>query len=454
MKQFRKLLAAIVLLVTAFVMVASVSYAWMTMSNNPVMQGIQITISGSHTVLVAPDISYVQNGTIVHYPGSFDDHILFSQHEQYRYLQNVGGLLPVSTADGLNWFIPQYYEKTDREVQRGQAYAGQIRPTSEFLNDNRLAYANMTADRIDEQADGSYVYLDFWVVAPVDGYKLRVSTGDEVNGGSFVIDLLEPEKTTVDGVTLYTLTKENQQAAACVRVGFLINEDTQLDDSMMYYSQSGHYDSRFKRLQGVYSEPGMSALESANNRFTIYEPNGDLHPIPVTDLLGNSIENGMYAVTDPLGLGGSAVSVKDKLSVQLTNRWTMLGDELYIQQKFASTFPVQNMGIDTANSLYKRFYVDTLQHQLYPYVNKGNFLSNTSLVYAAAGTNKTVDSMSLAQLPQSGATEDVYLTQLTGCVPQRVRMFIWLEGQDVDCVNAAATAGFSISIELAGSNAS
>lgn len=454
MKQHKKLLSAVALLITAMVMVVSVSYAWITMSSNPVMQGIQITIAGSHTVLVAPDISAVENGKLVHYPGKFDDHILFSQHEQYRYLQNVGGLLPVSTADGLNWYLPRYYEKGDAAVQSGQAFAGQIRPTTEFANDGRLEFANLSPEQTQNGAMGNYVYLDFWVVAPVDGYKLRVSTGDEMNGGSFVIDLLEPEKTTKNGVAVYTLTKENPQAAASVRIGFLINEDPATDEAMLLYSRSSGYNSRYERLQGVYAEPGYSYFDSYNNRFTIFEPNADLHPTKVQDSFGKTVENGSYVITEPLGLGGAAVSVKEQLTAQLRNNWVMLGQERYIQQAFQAAFPVQDTAKDTALSLKKKFYMDTLQYNLYPYVNKGQFLANTSMLYAAAGSDKVANSQELAGLPQGGATDDVYMTQLTGCVPQRVRMFVWLEGQDVDCVNAAAASGFAISIELAGSNAS
>ena len=36
-------------------------------------------------------------------------------------------------------------------------------------------------------------------------------------------------------------------------------------------------------------------------------------------------------------------------------------------------------------------------------------------------------------------------------VPQRIRMYVWLEGQDVDCVREAALENFAIGIELAGS---
>lgn len=454
MKRYKKLLTAVVLLITSLVMVLSTSYAWMTMSSNPVTQGIQITVAGSHTVLVAPDIRVVENGQVLHYPGAFSENLHFDQYQQYQYLQDLGGLLPASTADGLTWFIPEYYTQRDEAVDRGQAFAGQIRPTWEFTADNMLHFANLSSEQTENQANGHYVYLDFWVVAPVDGYKLRVSTGDDGNGGSFVIDLLEPEQVTQDGISIYTLSKENAQAAASVRVGFLINEDTVLDNSMQHYTQSSDYNKKYHRLQGVYSEPGLSA-HSFNTKFTIYEPNGNLHPTTVLDAGGNPIENGQYVITRPLGAGGIETSVKDRLTVQLTNSWMRTGEDTAINQMFRTFSAGKDFSGETVQSLQNRFYVNTLQYQLHPYVNKGNFLSSTANLYTVADSgNKIADAEELRNLMQSGATEDVYMTQLTGSVPQRIRMFIWLEGQDVDCINSAATSGFAISIELAGSNAS
>lgn len=454
MKRYKKLLTAVVLLITSLVMVLSTSYAWMTMSSNPVTQGIQITVAGSHTVLVAPDISVVDNGRVLHYPGAFAENLHFDQYPQYQYLQDLGGLIPVSTADGLNWYIPEYYNPKDVAVDRGQAFAGQIRPTWEFTEDKMLHYANLSAQQTEDLVNGHYVYLDFWVVAPVDGYKLRVSTGDDGNGGSFVIDLLEPEAITENGISVYTLTKENAQAAASVRVGFLINEDTVLDNSMQYYTQSGDYNQKYHRLQGVYSEPGISA-HGFNTSFTIYEPNGDLHPTTVLDPGGNLIENGQYVVTNPLGDGGYETSVKDRLTVQLTTSWMRIGDDTAINQMFRTYSAGKDFSGETTQTLKDKFYIDTLQYQLHTFVNKGNFLSNTANLYTVAESgNKIADAEELRNLAQSGATDDVYMTQLTGSVPQRVRMFIWLEGQDIDCINSAATSDFAISIELAGSNVS
>lgn len=453
MKQQTRLLAALLLLITAVVMVITTSFAWMTISDSPVAQGIQITISGSHTVLVAPDMTQTRDGQVLHYPGEFSDTLNFANLSQYDYLKDIGGLLPVSTANGEEWYLPEYYRKGDAEVLSGDAYAGQLRPTTQFKLDDTLRFANLSAKKMENAVDGNYVYLDFWVVAPVDGYKLRVSTGAE-GAGSFAIDLLEPEMIEEDDQIRYALTKQLQQASASMRIGFLINEDTVLDDSMLSYSQSPGFNSSYRRLQGVYSEPGIGALKSPSTRFTIYEPNGDLHPLPVTDNRGYLIEDGQYAVTMPLGRGGRAVSVSDRLTVQLKNSWIRAGEQTMISQMFQTFSVGMDLQKETPDSLKQGFYVGYLQHQIYPYVQKGNFLSSTGDLYSAAGQNGIAAAEKLALLAQAGATDDVYMTELTGGVPQRIRMFVWLEGQDVDCVNDASTGSFAISIELAGSNAS
>lgn len=452
MKQYTKILAAAMLLLTAVVMVVSTSFAWMTLSKNPVAQGVQIALAGSHTVMVAPDIAVERNGQVLHYPGTFSDTLNFFEYEQYGYLQQLGGLIPVSTANGEDWYIPTYYELGDTEVESGAAYVGQLRSTGEFRLDNMLLNANLSAETVEEKdPQGHYVYLDFWVMAPVDGYKLRVSTSSE-SAGSFVIDL--PDPVMAENGAGYTLTGVNQQAAACMRVGFLVNESTVQDDSMHFYMQSPEYDQRFSRLQGVYMEPGTSALYSTNSRFTVFEPNADLHPVAVLNRQGKTILDGQYAETEPLGTGGAPVSIADRLSAQLKNSWSMTGEEKQIEQMFRVFLGGRSLEGETAQTLKDKFFIETLQYQVYPYVNKGEFIYRTQELYAAAGDDKIATAEELSQLQQAGATEDVYLTQLTGGVPQRIRMYVWLEGQDVDCINRAATGSFAVSIELAGSNAS
>lgn len=445
MKKYKKLQISAFLLLIALVMVVAVSYAALTMSTNPALEKLHVSIGGSHTIQVAPDITYTDaNGNVYHYPGAFSDHMNFSDYAQYDYLREIAGLVPVSTADGQSWYLPTYYERDDALVQSGLAIAGQIRPTTEFLEDIRLEYANLDPSKADMVQQGHYIYLDFWVVAPVNGYELRVSDGDD-GIGTYVIDLIEPEATETGSGVVYTLTGVNQQAAASIRIGFLVNENFLLDDSMLYYSQSEHYNSKYTRLQGYYAEPGEMTFYNPSTHFTIFEPNGDLHPDA-----SSGVADGEYAITQPLGPGGVPVNVSDRLTVQLRSSWIMAKNEPLLAQMFETFLVSKDLSEETLESLRQGFYS---QYLLYPYVNKGNFIANTGALYSHAN-NGMVGAEQIQGLHQAGATDDVLITELVGGIPQRIRMFIWLEGQDVDCVNSVATSGLAISIELAGGDPS
>ena len=70
-----------------------------------------------------------------------------------------------------------------------------------------------------------------------------------------------------------------------------------------------------------------------------------------------------------------------------------------------------------------------------------------------AGDDGYLPAAEVENLLTSGATDDVYITELEKNAPQRIRMFIWLEGQDADCVASGAGATyFALNLELAGAN--
>ena len=46
--------------------------------------------------------------------------------------------------------------------------------------------------------------------------------------------------------------------------------------------------------------------------------------------------------------------------------------------------------------------------------------------------------------------EEYYIVKLEKNVPQRIRMFVWLEGQDVDCALSAFADSLALGLELAG----
>ena len=85
-----------------------------------------------------------------------------------------------------------------------------------------------------------------------------------------------------------------------------------------------------------------------------------------------------------------------------------------------------------------------LQGNLSPYVHQGGFVRNNYLL------PDRVSPEYLSTMDFGSAPEDVYIVELERNVPQRIRMFVWLEGQDPDWDPTAAGDSFALRIEFAG----
>lgn len=427
-KAYIKIACTAAALLCAMAMIVMSSYAWLTASTSPVAEGIQVAVGGGSTILLAPD---VVNNEGVHYPGAFgatlrlDDLLDADAHS---------GLTPVSTADGLNWYLPVYYTEDDPEVRAETAKAGDLKPYDQFLCDETLTYANLAAGD-EKAAEGSYLYADFWVVSPGSRYELRVSTSNDASGaGSYVVDLPQVVETEVG----FAMQTPEYPASESLRVGFLVNQNAAADSAAAYAANGG--DQRYTTLMGGYQEKGKptSPLYSYNT-FHIYEPNGSSH---------SALEGVQdYIATYPLGRNDTSVTgipVGSRLSVQMASQW----EENKVNDLFTAS--VQQAG-DTATAA-------DVQAQLYKnlagrsdYVNKGQFIQNTDKLYANLEEDHTVLQATLEQMAKAGANESNSIVTLERNVPQRIRVFIWLEGQDADCVSGASVSGFAMRIELAGS---
>lgn len=445
-KIYLKLIAISLTLILSVTVVGMSSYAWLVLSGNPTVTGIQIAIGGGNTILVAPDMTTEVDGVIYHYPGPFSDNMNFSTQKGYAYLNELAGLTPVSTADGVNWFLPEYYDFFDEEVLRGTALSGSLKDFSEFIWDVELEHANVPANEPNRSEKGSYVFLDFWVVSPGDNYSLRVSTGTDT--GSFVMDIPGIVKNEgADVLGKYSLSKPENVGSSALRIGFLANPFRVTDDTMLYYQSSPFFNANYTRLQGLYQEPNTGNANVEGNRFTIYEPNADLHPY-------GAAQNGAYVQTLPIGFVDGdikPVSVYDRLTVQHSSSWLTLEGKTSseLEQRFQASLLMMEPDEMTAEEMTDAFFREYQQWQIAPYVTKGKFVTKSASLSSYGGA---VSSEAFAALDSSGATEDVYIIKLEKNVPQRIRMFVWLEGQDVDCVNAVGTSSFVISLELAGGN--
>lgn len=422
---YAKLVCAALVLLSAMAMIVMGSYSWFTLSTSPAVEGIQVAVGGGSTILLAPDL-VDENG--VHYPGAFGATLRL---DDLLDTKQYSGLTPVSTADGLSWYLPVYYTEDDPEVQAGTAIAGDLKPYNQFLCDTTLTYANLLAGD-EKAAKGSYLYVDFWVVSPGSRYELRVSTSDEASGaGSYAADL--PVVTeSEDGVL--AVTYPQQPASESLRVGFLVNQNAALD-SEDAYKKSSDFDRRYTVLMGGYQEPAPA--QYSYNRFHIYEPNGSSHSA-LKDHLGD------YIITFPLGQNNGVVqgvSVGDSLSVQMKSSWA----ENMVNDRFTAV--CQDGG--DAPAVQARLRKDLAERS--DYVKKGEFVKNTETLYAKAREDHTVLGDILEQMDKAGANESNSIVTLERNVPQRIRMFIWLEGQDADCVSGVSMGSFALRIELAGS---
>lgn len=444
-KIYLKLVAVVLALVISVSVAVMASYAWFVLTDSPAVSGIQIAIGGGNTILVAPDMTAEVDGVTVHYPGYFSDTLNFSQFAAYDYLNELGGLTPVSTADGVNWFLPTYYSPADRAVQLGQVPSGQLKDVSLFALDDSLRYANLRATEKEKLSEGSYIYLDFWVVSPGSEYTLRISTGED-SGGSFLVDIPQPRQTDT-GYTLNSpIAAGELSATASARVGFLVSTDRVTDASMQQYMASYGYDERYTQLRGVYQESSENQAYGSYS-FCVYEPNADLHP-------GNPALDGSYVRTNPVGLvdgKGREVNIAGLLTAQRSGSWAdaLTGSGSELEQRFQTALLGMNTQGMTEEEISEKFYQAYLQGQLSAYMDKGDFFKRTSDLYSYGDI---VTPEQLDSLDMGGATEDVYIVRLERNVPQRIRMFIWLEGQDMDCVNGLSAADFVLNIEFAGSN--
>lgn len=412
-KIYFKLIAVAIALVLSMAVLIMSSYAWMVLSQNPAVSGIQVAIGGGNTILVAPNV--VENGYNI--PGYFSDKLNFGVNQNYEYLKNIGGLTPVSTSNGIDWFL------------------------SDTVVDFELEHANLSADESEKIKEGNYIYLDFWVVSPSGDYTLRVSTGDEnPNGGSFVIDLLEPSKNE-DGS--WSLTEPEGSAAAAIRVGFLANEATMDTETMLAYEKSNYFDKRYTALRGLYHEPGKGA-SYGSSVFTVYEPNADYHP-------GKPELENTYVVTEYKFLEDYPYDLQSHTTAQLKSSWITGGKGSVDEQFATAAFKNDAYNELSTKQIMQAFYMERLQGQIAPYVAKGDFIKFTDNIKTVISEEGKKE-FSLSGFQSAGATEDVYIVKLEQNKPQRIRMFIWLEGTDIDCEASAASAKFAVNIEFAGAS--
>ena len=440
-KNLLKLIAIALSTAVTLVVVITSSYAWLNLSSTPSATGMEISIGAKNTILIAPDVSQTVDGAVIHYPGVFQETLNFSKERQYDYLQDVVALAPVSTADGIHWYFPN-------RTETGTA------ATDDYLLDNTLHYANAQTLPDDDTVQGGYAYLDFWVVSPTY-CELRVS-GGQGNSGSYVVSLPQPVETE-NGE--YGLDFSRQGTAACVRVGFLANDQKVTDASMNAYVRTAAFNEQYRALRGIYQEKG-GAWNSYPTAFTIYEPNADRHHADGVHILADNgvdyvlCHDGSYVKTKPIGNQNGfpqPTDVMDRTVVQTASEWIKASENEYQVEQMFKAYLLGSSAQNVAD-MTSGFYRTYLGYRCDNLLKKGTFFRNSANLAHALDINGVADAETLNGVSVDTVTEDVMIVQLEKNIPQRIRMFVWVEGADPDCNKVKAGGGLLVNLELAGGN--
>lgn len=387
-------------LLMALLMFAGASYAWFSLSTHPETGGMQVSLYTSRTLLVADS----QEGEYGQWLDLSDP------------LSKYVELKPVSTADGIHWYLPTYEA------------IGLLKDPSQFYLDTQLAHANIAKFNAsgqplqglalkDARAKGYYVYADFWLKTEEPACLVRLSVP-----GQQTLDEWEIRQGTYGTYALSLFTRPEgeeitilePQAQTALRVGFLCDPDDPATRSFTIYEPNADQRSSLDKPRsgnGQVDTPYVAgydvASDLANYQEGFYIPTHPIAPDPKSP-------TGSGLITDP---------DYTRLIIQKKSTWDLPALEavLSAQQRQPGSNEVATMGRFVADTQAVAATVDPV----------------TGMTPLAAGINEAI------------AGEPVII-RLAQEIPRKIRLFVWIEGQDVDCWNDIATGHFAVNLELAG----
>ncbi len=410
-----KLISAVIMLVLSVAMLTGASLAWFTVSTAPEISGMQVNMYTDIDLLVSKD------GT----EGSFTQSISTQQREKpledtsIDNLPFYAPLKPVSTVDGVHWFLPKYLANgaLDEVKNFPQATQENVNVVLWSKDENGQYTEALDKDSVEHfLADnmGYYVYADIWLMTENEnGVDVTLSVpnitpgqphGENVSMQSWELgDGSDYSKDHGKKYGSYALGKYDatddgvrsidNNAQTALRVGFLV------DDVFTIYEPNADQRSEFtiKPKDNEVNEPGYVVG---------YKPAAD----------GSNYKNKQYIPTNPIGLVNNVPTVTsipaNRLLVQLQSKW----NEDAIKANYAAP---TSADVDT----FGRFIPD-----------------NTSL-----GANAPTDVTGL----QTALASNNKILSLEKDTPKMVRVFFWLEGQDADCWNDIASGSFLVNLEFA-----
>lgn len=446
---------AMVLSITVLMMA---TFAWYTLSTNPEIKGMNFNVSGEQAIQVSKnnkDYGLSMDLT--------DD------------LKDVKSLVPVSTYDGENWFVCKYditgdvlqdqVKENDKVVDTQFTHlkfpAGSNTDTSQDTST-----ANGAENPVAESQDGEdtifYVWKDIYLKTTEDqvnvyltvphadpaAYKASQDAMENNHFGTYVMSYHTEEGE--NGQQQVTLLRGGSET--CVRVGFKVlgevadgaeNADPGKDQSEGLYIYEPNADERSqldkssadyqtdKYISGFMAKDfykGDDAYKNADEKY--------LQTYPVKKRTNSDGSDAKFTLKGSEVLDGTpAVFPTDRLIVQKKSTWADLKD-------------VQAMQTD--GQLTATDFNSTMLKHI------GKFVAGSEIkdkLYTVQSLNKGNGDYTLTALPEDGSSSDrssAMLTTLEKDKPKKVRLYFWIEGQDVDCWNDVSSTDFLVNLEFSG----
>lgn len=472
-------------LVTAIVVLGMAAYAWYTLSTNPEVKGLQFNVNGDQAIQVSKDGENFSNS-----------------EDLSSKLQDYAELVPVSTVDGLNWFECKYDTSGNVLQEKSKLYGNQFRylrfPNGGNVKKSGKSDADTNTNTDTKDGHSYYIYTDIYLrtqekkadvylTIPSDSqnYQSKADDTEKNHYGSYVMSFYKKDNQI-------TLTQGGSETSA--RVGFLmLGSGTESPDA------DGSDESKTKV---TYPEPEKTeAGTSAEYPFFIYEPNADLRSqldkssdeykvdkyiagFEAKNFYGTDGQKLSYAgasgyyfptypvkmdettlnqISEMLNAGNSSTEIQNTLEDvnTYTNRQEKISvfpsDHLIVQKK--STWRAQSTRDDNTSSQpegtqegQKQLKFDsTLIGQMGTFISADSLYQTMNLTADKTLNNSNTDYHPIEVKNQNpDLRSGVKLTTLYKDKPQKVRLYFWLEGQDIDCWNDIADTDFLVNLEFAG----
>lgn len=383
-----KLGMALAGLLLSLVLLTGAAYAWFSISTAPEIQGIrmQVTRTGKEYPFEL-SLDYGEMG---------DQASWTTQLHLDALLGKMNTLRPVSTCDGQNWYLP--------------IYGANGNVTGFTRIDNIGEYSNLA-----DANTNYFTYADIWIRTrdKDTDYQVKLSNpldlagvkaeGKETDFGTYVLS--RPRWKEGRPVT-------GDDAMACLRIGFQF-------------------------LTG-----GGESEEQREEKFYIYEPNAEMRSAAIKAFVEANAEQQKgndsigYLFTQGEG-GADSITAKTYID-QYADR----------KQVFDTMVPRLKPGGQGQEEGYTLVSPDSQDDIVL--IRQMTSSWKNGLTQGSKISSKDIGAIGAFIDGNMQETDTPPMTTLTEGTVKRLRLYIWLEGQDIDCWNQIAGGSIYANLELTG----